>query len=383
MKFITLFLIIVTSLHAESIKVGILHSLTGTMALSEKPVVDATLLAIEQLNQQGGLLGKKIVPIIIDGASADDEFAKGAEKLIIDEKVSVVFGCWSSASRKAVKPIFEKHNHLLFYPIQYEGSESSENIVYTGAAPNQQIIPGTKWCADNLGKRFFLVGSDFIFSKKASEIIKKVINSVDGEVVGEAYIPLGSDQVANVVETIVKADPDVILNTINGDTNQFFFNELRRREVSASKTPTMSFSIGINEILKFGLIDKSIGDYACCNYFQSIESEENDLFIESFRHKFGQKRHLSDPMEAAYIGVHLWAQAVIEANVDDAKSVAQKIKGQVYLAPEGFVVVDRSNHLWKHVRIGQLNSHGEFSIVWSSGKLIKPNPYPFPFGDFK
>ncbi len=381
MRFILLTLLLVTSLNAETIKVGILHSLTGTMASSEKPVVDATLFAIQELNDAGGLLGKKIEPIVIDGASNSEEFAKGAKKLILEENVSVVFGCWTSASRKAVKPIFEEHDNLLFYPVQYEGLEDSPNIIYTGAAPNQQIIPATKWCADHLGTRFFLVGSDYIFPREANAIIKKVIGAAEAEVVGEAYIPLGSRQVSEVIEQIVQAKPTVILNTINGDTNHFFFKELREKGITPDHIPTMSFSIGMNEVDAFDLFPASVGDYTCWNYYQSIKSPENKVFVRDFLKVYGADKKIEDPMEAAYIGVHLWAQAVNKAKSISSQDVQHSVKGQVYLAPEGIVIVDKANnHLWKTVRIARLSPYEKFNIVWSSKRPVKPNPYPFAVG---
>ena len=222
---------------------GVLHSLSGTMAISEKSVVDATLLAIGEINEQGGLLGRKIEPVVADGKSDWPTFASEAERLIAQEEVSTVFGCWTSASRKTVKPVFEKHDHLLFYPVQYEGLEACPNIVYTGAAPNQQIIPAVRWCFEHLGRKFFLVGSDYVFPRTANEIIRDQLRSLHGEIVGEQYILLGSEDVQDAVQSIVAAKPDVILNTINGDTNVAFFRELRAAGITPEKIPTMSFSI--------------------------------------------------------------------------------------------------------------------------------------------
>lgn len=358
----------------DTIKVGILHSLTGTMAISEKPVADATLLAIEEINRAGGLLGKKLEPIIIDGKSNPQTFAEGAKKLIAD-KVAVVFGGWTSDSRKTIKPLFEKYNSLLFYPIQYEGLEESPNIVYTGATPNQQIIPGVKWARDNLGKRFFLVGSDYVFPRTANAIIKELIQTIDAEVVGEEYLELGSTDVEEVIRKIQEAKPDAILNTINGSTNIPFFKALRAAGITSEKVPTMSFSIAEPE-LRFLSLKEMIGDYAARSYFQTVQRDENQQFIQKFKKKFGKDAIVSDPLEAAYFGVNLWARAVTKAQTTGTDKVRAALKNEAFNAPEGVVHIDPSNqHTWKMVRIGKIRSDGEFSIVWDSKKTIKPVPY--------
>ncbi|MCH9608885.1 MAG: Aliphatic amidase expression-regulating protein [Chlamydiales bacterium] len=375
MKKILTILLLFGTLHGKPpIKVGILHSLTGTMKESETPVVDATLFAIEQLNSVGGVLGRKIEPVVVDGASSEAEFAKGAKKLILDEKVSVVFGCWTSASRKAVKPIFEKHQHLLFYPIQYEGLENSSSIIYTGAAPNQQIIPGTKWCLDHLGKNFFLIGSDYIFPKTANKIAKQILFATGGKVVGEEYLSLGTENVEDVIQKIRKANPDVILNTINGDTNRAFFKELYKQGVTS---PVLSSSLTTNEIATYDITKECAGSYMCWNYFQSIDSEVNRTFIEEFHKEFGKDQGLDDPMEAAYIGVHIWQQAVERAETDEIALIKKTIKGTSFLAPEGMVFVDLfNNHLWKYVRIGKINSEGEADLLFTSDSPVRPRPFP-------
>lgn len=358
------------------IKVGILHSLSGTMAISERSVADATLLAIEEVNWQKGLLGRKIDPIMADGRSDWPTFAREAERLITKEKVCVVFGCWTSASRRTVKPIFEKHGHLLFYPVQYEGLEQSPNIVYTGAAPNQQIIPAVKWCFDNLGKIFFLVGSDYVFPRTANAIIKDQLSAIRGEVVGERYIPLGSSDVEAVVQQIVQNRPAVILNTINGDTNIAFFRELRAVGITPTEIPTMSFSIAEQELRSLGT-GNMIGDYACWNYFQTVDTVENMAFVKAFKKRYGTDRVTTDPMEAAYLGVRLWAQAVREAGTDEVVAVRKSMANQTLKAPEGMVYVNaENNHTWKTVRIGKIRGDGQFEIVWSSEKPVRPVPYP-------
>ncbi|NES84446.1 MAG: urea ABC transporter substrate-binding protein [Moorea sp. SIO2B7] len=358
------------------IKVGILHSFTGTMAISETSVADATLLAIEEINQKGGIIGRKIQPIVVDGKSDWDRFAKEAERLITEEKVVTIFGCWTSACRKSVKPIFEKYNHLLIYPIQYEGLEQSPNIVYTGAAPNQQIIPAVKWCFDNLGKKFFLVGSDYVFPRTANAIIKDQVKALKGEIVGEEYILLGSKDVEDIVKKIINAEPDVILNTINGDSNIAFFTALRNSGITPDKIPTISFSIAEEEIRKLNAEDM-IGDYAAWNYFQSIDNLENKKFVKRFQKKYGKNRVTDDPIEAAYFGVYLWAQAVSEAEENDVNTIREFIVDQSFNAPGGVVYVDAENqHTWKTVRIGKIQANGQFEIVWTSDKPIRPVPYP-------
>jgi urea transport system substrate-binding protein len=365
-----------SSASQQPTKVGVLHSLTGTMAASEQPVRDGTLLAIEEINAGGGVLGEKLVPVVVDGKSDWPTFAKEAERLIAKEQAAVVFGCWTSASRKTVKPIFEKYNHLLFYPVQYEGLEQSPNIVYTGAAPNQQIVPGVKWCFDQGWRRFFLVASDYVFPRAANEIMKARITALGGKVVGEEYLLLGSKQVKETVDRIVESRPDVILNTINGDTNVAFFAELRSAGITPSQVPTMSFSIAEAELAAMGP-PAMAGDYAAWNYFESLDTRENREFVKRFKDRFGPDRHTSDPVEAAYVGVRLWARAASLAGTTDPAAVRKALAGLSIISPEGIVVVDAATqHTWKTVRIGKVRGDGQFDIVWSSEHPIRPVPYP-------
>ena len=361
----------------EPIKVGILHSRTGTMALSEEPVVEATLLAIEEINARGGLLGRPIVPVIADGKSDSPTFAREAERLITEDKVCTVFGCWTSASRKTVLPVFERHDHLLLYPVQYEGLEKSPNIVYLGAAPNQQIIPAASWCFTHLKKkRFFLVGSDYVFPHTANAIIKHQLKVLGGQTVDELYLLLGSSDVRAVIERIVASRPDMILNTINGDSNLAFFRELRRAGITPDRVPTMSFSIAEPELQSMSNRDMT-GDYATWTYFQSIDSPRNRDFVAAFRSRYGADRVTSDPMEAAYSGVHLWAQAVEDADSAEVGAIHKAIRDQSFQGPQGIVYVDQeSQHAWKNVRIGQILADGQFDILWTSDKPIRPIPYP-------
>ena len=358
------------------IRVGILNSLTGTQAETESPTIDATLLAIDEINANGGILGRNIEALIADGCSDWPTYAREAERLITQEEVCVVFGCWTSASRKTAKPVFEKYNHLLVYPILYEGLEESPNIMYTGAAPNQQIIPAVKWCFDHLGKKFFLVGSDYIFPRTANEIIKDQVTALGGEIVGEEYRLLGSADVEGMVRAIAAARPDVILSVLVGETNIPFFRELREAGIAPEQIPVMSFVVAETANRALG-IENMVGNYACWNYFQSVDSEANRGFVRRFQAKYGDDRVIDDPMEAGHISVHLWAQAVAEAGTEEVNEVRLAMRDQSFDAPEGLVYVDPENqHLWKTVRIGRVRPDGQFDIVWDSIKPIKPVPYP-------
>lgn len=360
----------------EAIRVGVLHSLSGTMAFSERDVVDATLLAIEQINDRGGVLGRRIEPVIRDGASDWDLFARLAEELIVSDGVEVVFGCWTSASRKTVLPVFERHDHLLFYPVQYEGLESSPNIVYTGAAPNQQIIPAVKWAMDHLGHRFFLVGSDYVFPRSANQIMSDQILSLRGEVLGEEYVLLGSTAVDAAVAAIVDTQPDVILNTLNGDSNIAFFERLRAQGITPDVIPTISFSIAEVELQAMGS-EAFVGDFAAWNYFQSVDTPENHDFVAAFRARYGDDRVLTDPMEAAFNGVNLWAAGVELAGSTAPEAVRNSLPSLSLAAPHGPVSVEpTSQHLWKSVRIGRIRTDGQFDIVWETPKPVRPLPYP-------
>lgn len=368
-----------TSTVTEPIKVGLLHSFTGTMKDSESAVADAVTLAVEEINEAGGLLGRRIEIIRADGRSDELAFAREAETLITEERVSAMFGCWTSASRKAVQRVVEANDHLLFYPLQYEGMESSPNIVYTGAAPNQQIVPAVNWSMNTLGRRVFLVGSDYIFPRMANLIINDIVSALHGEVVGEEYLPLGSNDVNGVVRKIEETHPDVIFNTINGSTNVAFFSVLRDAGIAPAEIPTMSFSIAEHELVNMGDdARKMAGDYAAWNYFQSVPTPENQEFVARFKKRFGAERVTSDPLDSAYSGVHLWANAVRDARTEEVSAVRGAVVGQSYRAPGGIVYVDAINqHTWKVVRIGQIMEDGQFRIQWSSEEPVRPIPFPF------
>jgi urea transport system substrate-binding protein len=360
----------------DTIKVGILHSLSGTMAISETTVVDAEQLAIKEINAAGGVLGKQIEAVLEDGASDWPTFAEKAEKLIDQDKVAVVFGCWTSASRKAVLPVFESKDHMLWYPVQYEGQECSKNIFYTGAAPNQQIEPAVDWLLENKGQQFFLVGSDYVFPRTANTIIKEQLKAKGGETVGEDYLPLGNTEVTPIITKIKAALPDggVIFNSLNGDSNVAFFKQLQGAGMGPDKYPVMSVSIAEEEVRQIGK-DFLLGHYASWNYFQTVESPENEKWVSDFKAEYGDDRVTNDPMEAAYIMVYLWKQAVESAGSADIPAVRDAAYGQEFAAPEGPVTMNANHHLSKTVRIGEVRDDGLFDIVWSTEGPIDPVPW--------
>jgi len=323
------------------------------------------------------VLGRPVVAVVEDGESDWPTFAAKAEKLITQDKVCTIFGCWTSASRKTVLPIVEKHDHLLFYPVQYEGLEQSPNIIYTGAAPNQQIIPAVKWAVSAKGKkRFFLIGSDYVFPRCANAIIRDTAASLNAEVVGEEYLLLGSSDVTEIVRKIVAADPDLILNTVNGDSNVALFRALRAAGVKSEAVPTISFSISEQELSSLSTKD-IVGDYAAWNYFHSVDRPQNHTFIARFPARNGEQRMTSDPMEAAYFGVHVWAQAVAKAGSDDVKAIRAAARHQEFDAPGGMIRIDPdTQHTSKVFRIGRITPEGRFQVDYSSEVPIAPIPYP-------
>jgi urea transport system substrate-binding protein len=360
---------------AGEIKVGILHSLSGTMAISEVSVKDAELLAIEEINAKGGVLGKKIVPIIEDGASDWPTFAEKARKLISEDKVATVFGGWTSASRKAMLPVFEELNGLLWYPVQYEGLEASPNIFYTGATTNQQIVPSVTWLLENRGKKFFLLGSDYVFPRTANKIIKAQLQAEGGEVVGEEYTPLGHTDYSTIISKIKQANPDVVYNTLNGDSNVAFFKQLKDAGITAQDLTTLSVSIAEEEIRGIGA-DVLEGHLAAWNYYQTTDTPENKAFVEAYKAKYGEDRVTADPIEAGYIAVYLWAAAVEKAGTTDVDAVREAAKGIEWNAPEGKVTVDGDNqHIYKTVRIGEVQADGMFKELWATDGPVKPDPY--------
>lgn len=368
---------VAASAGGDTIKVGILHSLSGTMAISEKSVVDAEQLAIEEINNAGGVLGKKIEAVVEDGASDWPTFAEKARKLIDQDKVVSVFGCWTSASRKAVLPVFEEKKHMLWYPVQYEGQECSNNIFYTGAAPNQQIEPSVDWLLENKGKEFFLVGSDYVFPRTANTIIKAQLEAKGGKVVGEDYLPLGNTEVTPIITKIRQALPNggVIYNTLNGDSNVAFFKQLQGAGLTPDKYPSVSVSIAEEEVKAIG-VEYLKGHFAAWNYFQTVDTPANQKFVQAFKAKYGQDRVTNDPMEAAYIAVYMWKDAVEKAGkADDLEAVRKASYGLEFEAPEGKVKMNPNHHLSKWVRIGEVRDDGLFGIVQSTNSAVDPIPW--------
>lgn len=361
---------------SSTIKVGILHSLSGTMAISERSVVDAERLAIKEINAAGGVLGKQIEAITEDGASNWDTFREKATKLIDQDQTVVIFGCWTSASRKNVKPVFESKDHMLWYPVQYEGQECSKNIFYTGAAPNQQIEPSVDWMLKNKGKEFFLVGSDYVFPRTANTIIKAQLEALGGKTVGEDYLPLGNVEVTPIISKIRQALPNggVIYNTLNGDSNVAFFKQLKGAGLTADKYPSMSVSIAEEEVKAIG-VEYLQGHYAAWNYFQTVDTPANKKFVEAFKKEYGADRVINDPMEAAYVAVYLWKQAVEKAGTTDLDKVRAAAYGQSLDAPEGKVTMNANHHLSKIVRIGQVRQDGLFDIVYATPAPVEPIPW--------
>jgi len=367
----------------KEVPVGILHSLSGTMAISEVSVKDATMLAIDEINAKGGVLGKKIVPVVEDGASDWPTFKTKAEKLLTQDKVAAVFGCWTSVSRKTVLPVFEKYDGLLWYPVQYEGMETSPNIFYTGATTNQQIAPAVTWLIKTKGlKKFFLVGSDYVFPRTANAEIKAQLKAEGGALVGEEYTPLGHREYSTLVDKIKAAKPDVVFNTLNGDSNVEFFKQLKAVGLTSKELPTLSVSIAEPEIAAIGA-DKLAGHWAAWNYFQTTATPENKKFVASYKAKYPKTPVTADPMEAGYTGVYLWKAAVEKAKSFDVDKVKAAADGISFQAPGGLVKIDgKTQHIWKTVRIGEVQPNGQFKEVWSTGKPIKPDPYldSYPWG---
>ena len=359
------------------IVVGILHSQTGPMAISEKSMIDAEVLALEQINAAGGLLGRPVQWVIADGASDPATFATQAQKLIRDDNVCVVFGCWTSASRKSVLPVFESNDHLLIYPMAYEGLEQSPNIIYVGAAPNQQITPAVSWCHSTLSaRRYFLIGSDYIWPHCVNAIMTDQIKGMGDQVVGEMYIPFGSTDVDAAVRAIVAAKPDVVMSSVVGDSAIAFAKKLRAAGIRPDQTPMLTFALGENELSAVQR-DDFTGNYAAWNYFQSIDRPENAEFVSAFKKRYGNDRTISDVMNAAYSSVLLWAQAVEESSRTDVRQVRYALRHQSLNAAEGIIAVDsETQHTWLPVSIGRIRQDGQFDIVWSSNTAVRPVPFP-------
>ncbi|GGP18587.1 urea ABC transporter substrate-binding protein [Nonomuraea glycinis] len=359
----------------SEIKVGLLHSLSGTMAISEVTVRDAELLAIEEINKAGGVLGKKLVPVVEDGASDWPTFAEKATKLIRQDKVATVFGGWTSASRKAMLPVFERYKALLWYPVQYEGLESSPYIFYTGATTNQQIIPGLDYLKEQGKKKIFLVGSDYVFPRTANKIIKAYAAANGMEILGEEYTPLGHTEYSTLVNKVTQAKPEAVFNTLNGDSNVAFFKQLKSAGATAESMPVLSVSIAEEEVKGIG-VDNIAGQPVAWNYYQTTDNPANTAFVKAFKDTYGQDKVTSDPMEAGYNAVYLWAEAAKKAGTVEVEAVKKAAGGIALERPEGLVTIDgETQHMYKTARIGIVQPDGLIKQVWDSGKPIKPDPY--------
>jgi urea transport system substrate-binding protein len=363
------------ALAQDTVKVGVLHSLTGTMAISEVTVKNATMLAIDEINSAGGVNGKQIEPVTEDGASEPGTFAQKAQKLIQEDKVVTVFGGWTSASRKAMLPVFERFHSLLWYPVQFEGNECSPDIMYSGAQPNQQILPALDWAFTKGYKRIFLLGSDYVFPRTANLILKKHIVHGGGTVAGEEYVPLGGTDFSAIVNKIQVAKPDVIFNTLNGDSNVSFFKQMVAAGLPPSKLPVMSFSIAEPEAKAMGpsLVQ---GSYAAWNYFQTLDDPASKKFVAAYQAKFGADTVVDDPMAHGYLDVYEWAAAATAAksfDPDKVRKAAVKLDWRDIVMGKTKFVSNQS--LAQTAYVGELNASGQFDILWNSKKPIYPEPY--------
>jgi urea transport system substrate-binding protein len=365
----------------ETIKVGVLHSLSGTMAISESTLKDTVLMMVDDINKKGGLLGRPLEAVVVDPASDWPLFAEKARELIAKDKVDVVFGCWTSVSRKSVLPVFEELNGMLFYPVQYEGEESSRNVFYTGAAPNQQAIPAVEYLMSKDGgevKRWVLAGTDYVYPRTTNKILEAFLKSkgVQAEDIMINYTPFGHSDWQTIVSDIKKfsaaGKKTAVVSTINGDANVPFYKELANQGIKAEDIPVVAFSVGEEELAG---IDTSnlVGHLAAWNYFQSVDNAENKAFIKQW-HTFikDDKRVTNDPMEATYIGFKMWTQAVRQAGTTDVDAVRQAMYGQTVKAPGGFMsVMNTNHHLSKPVLIGEIQPDGQFETVWQTKGPIK------------
>ncbi|MBI3381124.1 MAG: urea ABC transporter substrate-binding protein [Aquabacterium sp.] len=359
--------------------VGQLHSATGTMAISETGSIQAEQLAIDQINAMGGVLGRKIKVIKEDGASDWPTFAEKSKKLLVNDKVACVFGCWTSASRKAVLPIFEKENGLLYYPTFYEGLEQSKNVIYTGQEATQQIIWGLDWGAkEKKAKTFFLVGSDYIWPRTSMKIARKHIESVGklGSVVGEEYYPLGNTNFNSLINKIKVAKPDCIFAAVVGGSNVAFYKQLKAAGITGAKQFLLTLSVTEDEMLGVGG-ENFAGFYSSMKYFQSLPNDNNKKFVEAFKKAYGPKSVIGDVTQAGYLGPWLWKAAVEKAGSFDVDKVVAASPGiELKTAPEGYVKLHDNHHLWSRARIAQGQPDGTFKVVAESKDLIEPNPFP-------
>ena len=361
------------------VTVGQLHSATGTMAISETGAIQAEQLAIDQINAMGGILGRKIKVIKEDGASDWPTFAEKSKKLLVNDRVACVFGCWTSASRKAVLPVFEKENGLLYYPTFYEGLEQSKNVFYTGQEATQQIIWGLDWGAkEKKAKTFFLIGSDYIWPRTSMKIARKHIETVGklGKVVGEEYYPLGNTNFNSLINKIKVAKPDCIFAAVVGGSNVAFYKQLKAAGITGDKQFLLTLSVTEDEMTGVGG-ENFAGFYSSMKYFQSLDNDNNKKFVAAFKAKYGPGSVIGDVTQAGYLGPWLWKAAVEKAGSFDVDAVVKASPGiELKTAPEGYVKLDENHHLWSRARIGQGQPDATFKVVAESPELIKPDPFP-------
>ena len=384
---------------ADTIKVGVLHSLSGTMAISETALKNVALMTIEEINAAGGVLGKQLEPVVVDPASNWPLFAERARQLLAQDKVAAVFGCWTSVSRKSVLPVFKELNGLLFYPVQYEGEELEKNVFYTGAAPNQQAIPAVEYLMSDEGggaKRFVLLGTDYVYPRTTNKILRAFLKSkgVSDADIMEDYTPFGHADyqtiIARIKQFASEGKKTAVVSTINGDSNVPFYKELGNAGLKATDVPVVAFSVGEEELR--GVDTKPLlGHLAAWNYFMSVDNPQNKAFIEKYR-AWAKKNAVpnadtvvtNDPMEATYVGLHMWKQAVEKAGSTDVDKVIAAMGGQTFKAPSGFTLtMDATNHhLHKPVLIGEVRADGQFDVVWQTQQPIRAQPWsPFIEGN--
>ncbi|MGI4795037.1 MAG: urea ABC transporter substrate-binding protein [Janthinobacterium lividum] len=363
----------------DTVTVGILHSATGTMAISETGSIEAEKLAIAQINESGGILGRQIKVIQEDGASDWPTFAEKAKKLLASDHVAAIFGCWTSASRKAVLPVLEQLNGMLYYPTFYEGLEQSKNVIYTGQEATQQILASLDWVQKTKGsKSFYLVGSDYIWPRTSNKIARKHIEGhlTASKVVGEDYFPLGHTQFNSVINKIKLTKPDVIFTTVVGGSNVAFYKQLKAAGVDLNKQTLLTISVTEDEVEGIGG-ENIAGAYSCMKYFQSLDNDNNKKFVAAFKKAYGEKSVIGDVSQAAYLGPWLWKLTVEKAGSFDVDKIAAASGGIEFKgAPEGYVRIDPNHHLWSKTRVAQAQLNGQFKVVYESPELIKPDPFP-------
>ncbi len=384
---------------ADTIKVGVLHSLSGTMAISETALKETVLMTIEEINKAGGVMGKQLEPVVVDPASNWPLFAEKARQLLTKDKVAVTFGCWTSVSRKSVLPVYKELNGLLFYPVQYEGEELEKNVFYTGAAPNQQAIPAVEYLMSADGgeaKRFVLLGTDYVYPRTTNKILRAFLKSkgVAEADIMEEYTPFGHSDYQTIIAKIKKFASEgkktAVVSTINGDSNVPFYKELGNAGLKATDVPVVAFSVGEEELR--GVDTKPlVGHLASWNYFMSLKNPENDKFVKMYQ-DWAKKAKLpnadkvvtNDPMEATYIGIHMWKQAVEKAKSTDTDKVIAAMAGQTFKAPSGIMskMDEKNHHLHKSVFIGEVKADGQFNVVWKTPGPVRAQPWsPFIAGN--